>query len=340
MISAMCASNRLICFGLILTWSCKVRVTGSPLDAGVGGGRASAPSVASAPGAVSGPNEPSAPDAAQAPHEPEANAPTPMDTIFDGTSGGIRVSWSKHDITIYPGAGAAPVSLAQRFRTEHGAENLENEGPCRWEDRVSVLSVVGPVVSLERKMYSECARAAHPGGETRYMSLRAKAGGGDIEAVDLSGYFEPSVLFAALSKDTVVRRAIASQDQSQGPGRVAGVAKELGGLLLRIADVELDEPCASFPSDILNRFAIHHVDHSNVAVRIGLPGSGPCRQKLTTLGLLLPMPPPLSAVLAAAESQREGFLMKDSARIAKGRVTLIVGGGTAEAIDRARDSLP
>jgi hypothetical protein len=122
--------------------------------------------------------------------------------------------------------------------------------------------------------------------------------------------------------------------------RRSDASAELSELVKQLSEVELDDPCASFPDNLLERFAYHHVEKRVVAVRLGLPGSGPCRDALTQLGLLLPIPAALAQALGAAAEQREGFLMKDASSVSKGRTMLIEFGSSAEELERARESRP
>lgn len=265
--------------------------------------------------------------------------------IWEGTSGGIRIRWTESDVTAEvdnarDGARFSAASLARGEYDKELGESATNANPCRLEDEISVLSVVGPIISLEHATYSECARSAHPGGETRYASLdlsSLRSGKTPTEA-RLTSYFAPPAVFEALRKDSVVRKALRPEIGSpQTRGAPPG---DLEQLLKRLADVQLDEPCAVFPDDLLIRFAFHHRDQSRLAIRVGLPGSGPCRQKLTALGLEFSTPEPLSEMVASAETRREGFLMKDASAIARGRKTELKFGSSPEAIEAAREAEP
>jgi hypothetical protein len=264
----------------------------------------------------------------------------PGSMIWEGVSRGVRIQWTTRDLSARSDAGQGETwSLASDLRKEYekASSDSEGSGPCRGEEKITLLSVVGTFVSFERATYTECAHAAHPGGETRYATLDLKEVASHralARPVELGDLFPPQAVFEALSKDGVVRKALAA------PGHGKGTApKTLPELAKRLSLSVLDEPCATFPLDLMNRFAFHHLDARRVAVRVGVPGAGPCREQLTQLGLLLDAPPSVALDMVEGADQRAGFLMKDAARIAKGRVTQLEFGSSAAEVDKARESL-
>jgi hypothetical protein len=264
----------------------------------------------------------------------------PGSTIWEGVSRGVRIQWTTRDLSARSDAEQGDTwSLASDLRREYekASPDSEGSGPCRAEEKITLLSVVGTLVSFERATYSECAHAAHPGGETRYGALDLKEVAlhrAAARPVELGDLFPPQEVFDALSKDGVVRKALAS------PGHGKGAApKTLPELTKRLSLSVLDEPCATFPLDLMRRFAFHHLDARRVAVRVGVPGAGPCREQLTQLGLLLDALPSVAPDLAEAADLHAGFLMKDATKIAKGRVTQLEFGNSAAEVDKARESL-
>jgi hypothetical protein len=81
--------------------------------------------------------------------------------------------------------------------------------------------------------------------------------------------------------------------------------------------------CYEVPPDILRSFAFHHAQDDRVAVRIGLPGSGACRDNLTQLGVLLPAPAALRDDLSHAQTRTQGLLMPDAEAAGRGREAVV-----------------
>jgi len=275
-----------------------------------------------------------------------ALAPQPADSssIWEGTSGSLRLRWTGEDISAQrAGAADPPVfSLVRRMRasfdqedkatrTENArlaaqakarGENAPPSVPCVTSNRVSLLSVVGTIVSARVTTMTTCEREAHPAGETRVLSLdlaafaAAGAKSPAAKVVKLTDYFPSSAVFESLRKDSVVREALESS------GVRPTTLPQLLEALAASAPVMDDKRCYAFPDDLLSRFAFHHREGNQVAVRLGLPGAGPCRENLTQIGLLLPVSPALARAITAAASREEGFLMQAAESIANGRRTI------------------
>jgi len=270
-----------------------------------------------------------------------ASSPSPSGVIWEGVSQGLRIRWTAEDVTAAKaGAGEGAIfSLAAEIRSsfdrevaERGADDTRtaaearvrgeaaaSPGPCTRESRVSVLSIVGSIISYRESFTTSCAREAHPSGETRLVSVDL-AGLGAVGAssararrVRLADYFPEEAILAALRKDPLVHLALQSSGDS--PKTLAGLLDALSSS----APVMDEKRCYAFPDDLLSRFAFHHLEKGAVAMRLGLPGAGPCRENLTQIGVLLPVPKSLGPMLASAAEARDGFLMTDAERIARGR---------------------
>jgi hypothetical protein len=172
------------------------------------------------------------------------------------------------------------------------------------ERKLSVVSLVGPLLALRDEAYVNYSGTAHPGGETRFWTIDLRRGSGfnlspddpftvvpaaSGRLIDLRQLFVAADITAALAADAFVRRAVRQppdrldallQDFADGAGVVAGA-------------------CFDVPPDLLSRFAIVGLERSRAMVRIGLPGSGPCRYNLTQLGLQLVRRGPIAALLAS-----------------------------------------
>ena len=92
------------------------------------------------------------------------------------------------------------------------------------------------------------------------------------------------------------------------------IPTELGALVNALAEtppVVDGKHCYSFPSDLLARFVLYHSEGTYVAVRLGLPGAGPCRYELTEIGLLLKMPEALKPALEHMGENTGSFFVTD-----------------------------
>lgn len=151
-----------------------------------------------------------------------------------------------------------------------------------WSESGRMMSIVGTVVSFEWSMYAYCG-GAHGWAETKYISIDLSKGGKEVSPADLFG---PNAVEQALERDSVWKQA-----QKEG-----GVYQ----------CVFLDKK-----NTVRGRFALHHLDHGRVAVRIGVGDymAEACRGSLVQLGLYLPIPEKLAKDLEQAK--REGTLMQD-----------------------------
>jgi hypothetical protein len=275
-------------------------------------------------------------------HAPADKAlmPAPVESqkmIWTGRSGGFVFQWSTTDINARPAESQTGVlfsakALAQRdFEAFREASKDPDSGKmekCSYERNFTVLSVVGSIISLSDHNFTVCEHAAHPGGETRYTALdMAKPGGvgyKELEmevdlsnpgkAVKLTDIFDEADILKALLADPLVKEALGGS--TSRPGTLG----ELIEAFAAGAHVS-DKQCYSVSEDMLTRFAFHHLENGKVAVRLGLSGAGPCREFLTEIGILLPIPASLKTALAQAESGQEGFLMKDQKKISRGQAT-------------------
>lgn len=169
----------------------------------------------------------------------------------------------------------------------------------------TVVALAGPYLSLRDESYIELSRAAHPGGETRLWTIDlrrvAKNAGTQSDSldaigagrlVDLRALVGEKALVRALARDPFVRRV--------GGARVATL-DAVRGALSSAASARPDR-CYDVPDDWTTRFAITGADASHLRVRVGLPGSGPCRYNLTQLGLEISIPPSLSNAIGAVRT--------------------------------------
>jgi hypothetical protein len=247
------------------------------------------------------------------------------------------LQWSASDISARPAKSPTAVlfsakSLAQRdFAAFREASKDPDSGKiehCLYERTFVLLSVVGSIISLRDNNSTACDQAAHPGGETRYTAIDLMRAGGvgyrelEMEVdganpskiVKLTDIFEEADILNALLADPLVKEALGSSGSR--PQTLSKLIEEFGA-----GASVTDKHCYSVSEDMLTRFAFHHLENGKVAVRLGLSGAGPCREFLTEIGILLPIPPTLKTALARADSGTEGFLMKDLKKISRDKVT-------------------
>jgi hypothetical protein len=263
-------------------------------------------------------------------------------TIWTGRSGGYALRWSTAEIKATAAKSPTDIrfsakAIAQRAFDEFKDIETGMEEPatphCRYERNLTLLSVVGSLISVRDNYYSSCAGEAHPAGETRLLAVDLSKSGAvlynaemdtDInnpgKVVKLTDLFSEADIVRALLSDPFVQKNMLDPEKKQSPPK--NLEEFLNSLGLSISE----EACLTIDDDWLTRFAFHHIENGKVAVRLGFSGLGPCRERLTEIGLLLPIPPALKTPLALADSNREGFLTKDLKRIAGGKTTKIVFG--------------
>lgn len=264
-------------------------------------------------------------------------APASQRMIWTGRSGGFVFQWSAADISARPVESLTGVlfsvkSLAQKdFEAFREASKDSQSGKiehCLYDRTFTVLSVVGPIISLRDNNSTTCDQAAHPGGETRYTAIDLSRAGNvgykelEMEVdlanpgkiVKLTDIFDEADILRALLADPLVKEAL--NRSGSRPQTLGKLIEEFSG-----GASVTDKHCYSVSEDMLTRFAFHHIENGKVAVRLGLSGAGPCREFLTEIGILLPIPPSLKTALAQAEAGREGFLMKDLKKISRDKTT-------------------
>lgn len=188
-------------------------------------------------------------------------------------------------------------SLKQAYLKDLGPA----EGPEEHEASWSLLSVVGPLVSVERHASGYVQGAAHPYAYAAIDAYDMKRGGKPANLLD---YFAPADVHRALLGDKLVQTALAGRKPA-----------DLRALIAAIAGYQSEDCTWGFGSDLMSRFAFHHVRGDQVAVRFGLShGCEVARGGLTILAVYLPVPAALKADLAAAAAGRQGFLVPRAPR--------------------------
>jgi hypothetical protein len=246
-----------------------------------------------------------------------ADTSTQDKDIWVDQSGGFTIRWSTSDIIVHPLDNVQEVRFSAKDLAQKDLQDTLNMArePSDKENRLALyerdftlLSVVGSIVSFQDHSFISFKHEAHPAGETRFTAIDLARSG---ERVQLTEFFSEPVILQALLADPLIQEALRHAENADPP-------KTLSELIARTSPgvFGFKEFCYAISDDLLTRFAFHHIEGNKVAVRIGLSGAGPCREALTQLGLLLPIPDALQSALALAESGKEGFLMKDQKKMA------------------------
>lgn len=193
------------------------------------------------------------------------------------------------------------------------------------DEDVALLSVIGPYMSIRYHEY-DCSlgedgmiNGAHPGGQTFFATIDLRHPGSPIQGratyddafkptPRLEQIFGSKSVLQALSADKVVRASFPKESLESLSAFNEAIHDE---------SVYLEGPnlCGEFDKNVLNAFCFQKVEGDKVAVRIGVSGAGPCRENLTELGVLLPIPLNLKKAFADAAAKSQGVLRKDVAKI-------------------------
>lgn len=245
--------------------------------------------------------------------------------FWAGHSGGFEVEWGPQDLIARRVVDNSVVfsarALADKVVQQAVGPEKKSAQPvsCHFERRLRLLSLAGPYLGFEQVDYTNCEGWAHPSEETRFRSidLRGSAasqyGGDPSSDVSLLSFFTPQQISRALRDDPLIRRSVRDE-----------LPPELPQLLIALS-LEAQSPpdmCFRVPEDVLSRFVFYAEVRGRAAVRLALPGLGPCRANLTQVGLWLPLRQHDKEMLDLAMERREGFLMVDADRIGgAGRTT-------------------
>ena len=225
--------------------------------------------------------------------------------IWSGHEGPFSLRWSQADILA---TREGKTVFSARATAEHDVREFDQA--TEYSRKLALLSVVGSVMSFSDTSYCECG-GAHPISEARISTVDLERPG---QPARLTDYFAEAEVVRAILADSLVQKAIGAK------GKEATTLKDLVGL-------SISTKTCSFviAPDADSRFAFHHVEKGNVAVRLALSHDvEACRGQMAQLGLLLPIPERLRKPLEAASSGQEGFLMKDATKRSEGRSTALV----------------
>ncbi|MEP7269870.1 MAG: hypothetical protein ABI882_00105 [Acidobacteriota bacterium] len=115
---------------------------------------------------------------------PSVNAQSKRETkspIWEGRSGSFVVRWDREDIVALPHRNNTPAFSARAFASQgfrEFAADYTADFTCHYERHFTILSVVGSMVSLRDSLSGVCKPAAHPFGETRFITIDLSKSGG------------------------------------------------------------------------------------------------------------------------------------------------------------------
>jgi hypothetical protein len=262
---------------------------------------------------------------------PSANTPHPLGSeVVRGQKLPFTLAVTDTNLTLEPVFGSprkfSYESWAEwSLRQEVGKWDDVDAGACRRDIKVTPVSWLFPLLGLREATYQSCGAEAHPGGETRYTTLWIDLNEhslGSPRPIMLTELYDDTVIAKALRGDALVQKALKRHAVPEG----------LDALLIALAEtppVLEGGHCYSFPDDLLSRFVLHHQEGDQVAVRLGLPGAGPCRYKITDIGLLLPKPQLLADTLEGMRREPElphqSFFVADRPELGKTAVLHLTG---------------
>jgi hypothetical protein len=172
---------------------------------------------------------------------------------------------------------------------------------------VTPVSWVGSLLALRERVFTtQPDHEAHPAGGARLLTLRvdeSPGGSAGARLVGLTELFKEATLLRELRREPRIKRALRDTEK---PETLADLIQ-----ILSEAEPSHGPDCYSFPKDLLQRFSFDHLVGEHVAIRLGLPGTGLCRDALTELELFLTPPPSLKPSLLAARDGHTGFFAID-----------------------------
>jgi len=246
----------------------------------------------------------------------EAGAP-----LWQGENRGVLLRVFASDVTLTRAGSAAPFFSYRSFHDVTFRRDLSGargDGPatevagCTRRVVASPVAWAGPYLTFRETVETSCPREAHPAGESRFRTFvvaaqEANATARPMSAQDATAWLDERSLFGALSKDPLVKRA--TTDASPPPRSLDALVS----VLAEAAPVVVEgQSCYAFPDDLLTRLVPDHLEKDKLALRVALPGTAVCRDRLTELGILVPVSRSSSGPLRDAATARAGFLRRNA----------------------------
>jgi hypothetical protein len=260
--------------------------------------------------------------------------------IWSGQSGGFAIRWSDTDINAHPVAKPSAIAFStktigeqaskawfesQKQYEEPGEEEYSAENNCDFGTSYRLFSIVGPLLTFEYSESAVCSFAAHPDLQVRLITFDLSKSGDLLfstseldsanpgKAVLLTDFFAEAQILTALLQSRLIQQEI-----QRRKAKMPVTLNQLAGALNEPStDTITTDDCGySFPIDFASRFVFHDVENDKAIVRIALPSAiGACRASQLLLTIRLDIPDQLKLALAEAAAGKQGYLMKDLAKL-------------------------
>ncbi len=160
-----------------------------------------------------------------------------------------------------------------------------------------VLSLVGPVLSIEEDDYCDCG-GAHPTAGKLFRAIDLKQShASEAVPAQITSLFPAESVLKALLADSVVKKVLPA---GKKPELLDALVKALA-----MKTVQVGECDYYFPEELLSRFAVFDVKGTQAAVRFSLSHESEiCRGQMTQIGVELPIPAALQVALEQGQLMR------------------------------------
>jgi hypothetical protein len=250
-----------------------------------------------------------------------------QETIWQGRSDGYDIDWRSDRLDVLNSDKRQLVlsfgSMAERDWQR--VRELAGDRSGSMDRTYSVLSAVGPWLSVEEGAYCDCG-GAHPSEARKVLAFDLRKGAPNAgELARLNEIFPDKSIMAAMIKTPLVRSALDEAGMS-APDTLKALS--LQGLLenLNMRTVEVDECSFQFRPSLLSSFVFERLDVDSVAVKLALPAASEvCRGQATDIELLLSLVDTtfdrkeLYNLLSVAQAGDNGLLAPRANAIARGR---------------------
>jgi len=223
---------------------------------------------------------------------------------WTGISAGYRISWTAANLTAKRATGGKLLLDVASGAKGQWALIAAKPGDHSYtaEYTFRLLSVVGPVLSIEEEDDCDCG-GAHPTAFRRFhvVDLRHTEAG-PAGPTGLDKLFPPEEIRKAL----LANADIASAVQSSGtpPATLTALLKKLTGTSTTGGECQY-----ALDSNLMESYAFEDYADGTATVQFSLPAAAEvCRGDMKVLSIKLPVPASIKAWFTAASERREGFL--------------------------------
>jgi len=175
---------------------------------------------------------------------------------------------------------SAEKALARKY-FEREILHYPSNGPvCEYKRTLSLLSVVGSIVSLADTFEQHCQAFIHGFHKITTVDLANPE-----KRISLTDFFAEPVILKALLANILIQKTLASK-VTLLPSTLDAFSQELESAPDIMVEMENGENCQfQLSKDFLTQFAFHHVKKNQVAVYIALsPAMADCRFENAQLG--------------------------------------------------------